>query len=519
MLHSSSSNSPGRQNRGRIISAAAALVPAFLFVFSSPPASALTWTGKDCSANVAISKVSTSGPVAGGSSRLITFDIGWDFSWRMSAPPSNWDAAWVFVKYRIGGGEWRHATMSSNAAEHAAPAGMEIEASPDGKGIYLFRGGDGTGNVQAPGVSLRWDCGADGLADNALVEVKVLGLVMVYIPEGGFYAGDGAADAAFRKGSNDRRPWLINGEEAIAVTNTASDGYFYVSSKDTWNDVWNANEDPTGAAFVLPADFPKGYQAIYAMKYELTERQYADFLNTLVPGQAANRYNAAHYQKYGYTISKNNGTYDTGHPDRACGFLSPADGYAYADWAGLRPMTELEFEKICRGSGQPAVAWEFAWGTTYSKNTVTAFGSEIDRILTTLARTNSYYSDEGYQPQFPLDAGIFAWPGKSRELSGAAYYGVMDMSTNLSEPCVTVGNRYGRVFTGRNGDGRLGADGFADELDWPQRDGKGGGYRGGCIGTERLHMCTSVRVEAAIEVDNAHRHIPWGFRGVRTIVR
>ena len=38
------------------------------------------------------------------------------------------------------------------------------------------------------------------------------------------------------------------------------------------------------------------------------------------------------------------------------------DGAAYADWSGLRPMTELEFEKACRGNQTP-VANEFAWGT------------------------------------------------------------------------------------------------------------------------------------------------------------
>ena len=34
--------------------------------------------------------------------------------------------------------------------------------------------------------------------------------------------------------------------------------------------------------------------------------------------------------------------------DRACNFLNWNDLAAYLQWAALRPMTELEFEKICR---------------------------------------------------------------------------------------------------------------------------------------------------------------------------
>ena len=45
-----------------------------------------------------------------------------------------------------------------------------------------------------------------------------------------------------------------------------------------------------------------------------------------------------------------------------CNFLSWMDLAAYLDWAALRPMTELEFEKICRGPNPP-IAGEYVWGT------------------------------------------------------------------------------------------------------------------------------------------------------------
>ena len=50
--------------------------------------------------------------------------------------------------------------------------------------------------------------------------------------------------------------------------------------------------------------------------------------------------------------------------------LSWADLAAYLDWAALRPMTELEFEKVCRGT-MPRVAGEYPWGDT----TINAFYS------------------------------------------------------------------------------------------------------------------------------------------------
>lgn len=258
--------------------------------------------------NVNISNISVGGANTAERYRMITFDIRWDYSWRTNAPPRNWDAAWVFMKYRAGGGAWSHATMSAVPGEHVSPAGTTVAPPLDGKGVFIHRSEDGSGPFQASGVSLRWNYGLDHVADDAAVNVKVLGLIMVYIPEGGFYAGDnGASDAALKKGSNDSRPWLITGEGAIEVTNTVSGGFYYASSKDIWNEVWNAAEDITGSEFIIPADFPKGFRAVYSMKYELTQQQYVDFLNTLDTAQSANRYDRANLNRFGYTIAESDG--------------------------------------------------------------------------------------------------------------------------------------------------------------------------------------------------------------------
>lgn len=108
------------------------------------------------------------------------------------------------------------------------------------------------------------------------------------------------------------------------------------------------------------------------MKYELTQGQYADFLNHLTPSQAAACFPTPDDisgagtmcpDKYRYTISNNGGTYTAAAPGYGNNWMMWEDDIAYADWAGLRPLTEREYEKTGRGP-LPALASEYAWGTT-----------------------------------------------------------------------------------------------------------------------------------------------------------
>ena len=48
-------------------------------------------------------------------------------------------------------------------------------------------------------------------------------------------------------------------------------------------------------------------------------------------------------------------------PFRRCIFLGSSDRFSYATWAGLRPMSELEYDKACRGPLHP-VPLEEVWG-------------------------------------------------------------------------------------------------------------------------------------------------------------
>ncbi|HNP08549.1 MAG TPA: hypothetical protein PKN99_13030, partial [Cyclobacteriaceae bacterium] len=109
------------------------------------------------------------------------FDINWSNSWRVGTGPNNWDAAWVFIKYRIEGGTgctpgaWQHATL--NGAGHSITNNNGIPGtitpSLDGKGVFIYRSGNGSGAINWDQVMLRWNYGADGLLDACNVSIKV----------------------------------------------------------------------------------------------------------------------------------------------------------------------------------------------------------------------------------------------------------------------------------------------------------------------------------------------------------
>ena len=45
---------------------------------------------------------------------FIKFDISWENSWRVGAPINNWDAAWIFVKFRVGSSDINLTSASSS---------------------------------------------------------------------------------------------------------------------------------------------------------------------------------------------------------------------------------------------------------------------------------------------------------------------------------------------------------------------------------------------------------------------
>ncbi len=459
---------------------------------------------------------------AKGGIQMIHVDLHWSSSWRNDLPgagqcePNNYDAAWVFAKYRAGDGPWQPATLSPKTADHSVPAGAALSVGQtDGKGmgVFLYQRANGMGEFTANNVGLCWQRAANGLDDGTPVTVKVFALEMVYVPRGAFWVGDGLTDGAqFYAGGAGTNPFNITSEAEITIGPAAGNLYSGKTSK------WSGDQ-----AGVLSAAFPKGYAAFYAMKHELTQAQYADYLGTLTAkqvdvrwdswwGPIPNGYWARDARMCG--IRKTDGAYASSMPLKAAGFLRYPDMAAYLDWAGLRPMTELEFEKACRGPLTP-VAGEFAWGDT---KYVPVDGLENEG--TPAERPTNYQKANLASSKCVLmRVGCLGAGSGSRRLMGAGYYGMTELSGNQLESIISAGSAQGRAFTGLHGDGLLTDNGDGDVPNWPRQDGVGWGIRGG--GGGWAGSISGARISdrqgaAAGGSPDSDGHYLYGVRGVRT---
>jgi hypothetical protein len=175
-------------------------------------------------------------------------------------------------------------------------------------------------------------------------------------------------------------------------------------------------------------------------------------------------------------------------------------------------MSELEYEKAGRGT-KPAVSGEYAWGTTSitQATSITNSGLPSERGQ---AGSNAAY-DWAAGVQGPLRVGSFAKGVNTRVASGAGFYGVLELSGNVWERAVTVGNSTGRAFEGRNhGNGILANSGDANVTSWPGTNYQGAGFRGGSWSVPAYEACISDRSYAA---DNdLARYDNHGGRGVRS---
>jgi len=223
--------------------------------------------------NVAVSNVVLEAPGVGVVS--INFDIAWDNSWRDGV---NWDACWLFAKYSIDGGTtWGHAVLSGSGTNPASfsvgtNVNLELVVPADRVGAFLQRTGNGTGTVASTGVSLQWNFASNGVSRNAMARVNVYAVEMVYVPTAAFSLGSGGSEAnhfyQYTDGSQNTNTFSVTSEAAIVMSSSSS------------GDLWATGNMP-GSPNTLGASYPKGYGAFYCMKYEISQRQYSDFLNTL----------------------------------------------------------------------------------------------------------------------------------------------------------------------------------------------------------------------------------------------
>lgn len=460
--------------------------------------------------NLQITGISLTGQNTASNYTMVEFNISWEHSWRDN---SNWDAAWLFIKWSTDKGlTWKHGTLNATAANHLAPGGSTITPAADGTGVFLHRSASGSGTASWTDVQLRWEYGLDGIADNATMMVKVFGIEMVYVPQGSFWVGDGSMYSiagVLASAPGYQAPFQITSEGALTLGGTATGNLasrYHLSQSGSSDDDFDSTTTKT-----LPAAFPKGYNAFYCMKHEVTQDLYKDFLNTLTRAQQATNVYAivllnASPVNYRYVMT---GSHVMAYRNSIrCDSLLPplsipvtfycdydGDGIGnesndgqnialnwvphyklnnVADWAALRPMTELEYEKACRGDILP-LADECPWGSLRidSLTALTNAGSGTEADAGTTA--NCVYG-AGYTLG-PARAGIFATAGSTQEQAGASYWGILDLAGNLHEYCVSIGNSTHRSFTGLHGDGVLNATGNANVAGLPGLSGyRGGGY-------------------------------------------
>jgi formylglycine-generating enzyme required for sulfatase activity len=491
--------------------------------------------------NISIQRVSLLDTNRTAKTVAVRLNISWDNSWRDSI---NWDAAWIFFKFKEPKDSvwrWRHGTLSKsgNYAGNSTAA-MKLVVPDDLRGAFYYRQGIGSGNIKADSLRLLWNYGADSVRNIDSVEIRVFATEMVYVPEGFFSIGDG------------------NGKErssnSFHLKNAPNN---YVTITDKWSPLLNTlnsntmgggNDDVAlyrdgirisgldgldinGDKVAEYKDFPTGYRAFYSMKYEVTQGQYADFLNTLSLRDTNNlwmgsdttrlkKLNAKHklalqnldpyfystpVETYRHTISLDTVEvrYRVSRPDRAFGQAGTNFLFSFADWSGLRPMTELEFEKACRGPlppyfwnptnnfgmGDTARKWsgaDWAWGNDTSLPRISnMYGSSNNSILRYSGLENGTETFSNYDVfkryinpvradammgminvgggdggTGPFRVGIFANDTSSRISSGASYYGIMDLSKNVAEYVISIGSNNSRAISYKvHGDGMLDAYG------------------------------------------------------------
>ena len=453
---------------------------------------------------------------------IVQFDLSWENSWRDA---SNYDAAWVFIKYRITGntGAWSHATL--NLSGHTAAAGSTIETPSDGKGVFIYRNASGSGTLNLANIELRWNYGTDGLASSDNIDLKIFGIEMVYVPSGAFSVGDGQTNAPeiygnFEAGTSGN-PFIINNENAITLGGGGAgslgnnNGTQMFDHPDCSGCLPGSGDDFNDAVSqTLPAAFPKGFNAFYCMKYELTQEQFVGMLNCSTAAQQAALTDATGFvgstERYG--ISQIGGVYSTTEPYVPLNFCDWKKAAAYADWSALRPMTELEFEKACRGFDAPIIN-EYAWGNANVDlsdnlilNNISAANEGIASGYDGGGTNGNVWVRAGSQTMTGIArVGIFSANGSNtgRVTSGATVWGIMEMSGNAWERVVSVGHSEGRHFTGQHGDGNIDANGLADISSWPGTFGGaavnsnvGVGYRGGALQFPTPNLERNARVSS-----------------------
>ncbi|MDR2908037.1 MAG: formylglycine-generating enzyme family protein, partial [Bacteroidales bacterium] len=463
----------------------------------------------------------------------VRFSLSWDNSWNLASPP-NHDAVWVFMKYRaLGHHGFKHSNLhqvddvvkgagstpyKQQYGESQVPNSHDVTT-----GLFLYRSNRSVGTTTFNDVELKWNIAETGIDVSTILSVRVYAIEMVYVPVGSF-----------------------------ATPNTV---------------VFNA----------APVTFPNGTAPFYMMKHEVTQAAWVDFINSLdyqqqlriSPVAPSSGVNTAYRTEtsrlnikiktpavgntpavYGVSVNGTNWDHETNGGNIPMFGLAWTDITAYLDWACLRPLTELEYEKAARGE-LPVVANEFVWGDASVGTVLVSFndanlpnevaGDPAARISIPSTAAITAHTAASRQ-QWPVRVGAFARENTTRLQAGASYWGILNMTDNVAERYVclstTAGNAVttmsanGRLFNGiYHGDGNILGSGLSNVTTWPEQTAaigatnlNGSGYKG--IGLNTINNIPAwaaatfgVGARVATMISNPWNvRDPWtGVRGGRTV--
>lgn len=386
----------------------------------------------------------------------LSLSLSWDNAWQ---DDYNFDAVWLFVKYRTQDDPAWKPLFFSQTGHQFTPQGecLPGETGTEVVGLFVWPANPVNGKaVLQCQLSCKIPDGvtAQQVEDNALY-FAVQGIEMVYIPAGAYYLGDGASDGSFGAVGS-KEPYLVVSEEAVSLT------------------------DLNDSGLDLSAAYPKGYNGFFCMKTEITQGQYVDFLNLLSFEDQVSLLNHTYFMQEGRFIFdgtsepqengsttpqlrngiklqkgfnqvdeaplifmndlNNNGIggEDGDGQALACNFLSAKDLFSYCSWAGLRPLSELEYEKACRRLfPEYPRAGAYPWGSESGAVAIT--DADIQHIGTLSEQVSGAGNiNGGSQRTSPVRGGAFAVSGSTAQTAGASFWGVMEMAGNLKECCIAA---------------------------------------------------------------------------------
>ncbi len=424
--------------------------------------------------NVQMTNVSI---INGGAGNIkVKFDLSWDNSWRTNVGPANYDGVWVIFKYKQQGMKWNHLNLTGIG--NSTPSGFSIfqnSGSPK-IGAMIFRSAAnlGIGTVTVANIEL-------GVANNLPYDIDIRGfaLEMVNVPAPTvtrpfFGDGDGTNESTNALHYADNTATTNSTLPIRCDANSLDDGELEVDGMYIYSNDTIQLTNPIGPLEPFPT-----MKEVWCMKYEISQASYRDFLNTLDSLQQDTRTVFPPTSPIGTRVltasaisrsyieivvpasantpaiygcdANNNNIFDESADGEfvACNFLLWQDVAAFLDWSGLAPMSEIQYERMCRGSSSAganaAILGEFAWGSTSIANATYTIGGlgSANEIVTNLSPNigNAVYANTFTTP---LRSGIFANATSTRTTSGATFYGIMEMSGNLQEYCISIGNVAGR---------------------------------------------------------------------------